>query len=240
MADRRLERRLSALSEVAFPETPRLVAGVMDGVARHRGPRRRWMTAVAVAGLVIVAVLALPGAREALARLLGIGGVAIEQITDFDLPATSSTDEPLGSPMNLEEAEARIGFAPRIPGTTGLEDPAVYFRPDTANGVVSLVYRNEGEAPGLVITQFQSVGEAAVKQIGDGSSFREVVLDGDTRAFWIEGTHSIVFVDGDGRAIQDSARLVGDTLLWEYDGITFRIESALPLRTVIEIARSME
>ena len=238
MTDDHLEHQLSTLADELFPPAPALVGGVIAELARRREPRRRWLAAVALAAAVVVAVLALPGPRQALARLLGIGGVTIEQVTDYELPATMPTEEPLGRPADLEEASDLVGFTPRIPQIAGLTDPATFVRPDTADGLVSLVYRNDGEEAGLIITQFRAAGDVAIKQVGNGSSFREVTIAGQLRAFWIEGTHSIVFVGDDG-IIEDSARLVGDTLLWEEDGFTYRIESALPLAEVLTIARSM-
>jgi hypothetical protein len=50
----------------------------------------------------------------------------------------------------------------------------------------------------------------------------------------------VYYVDAEGRTLTDTVRLAGDVLLWESDGITYRIESALPLERVLEIASSMQ
>lgn len=239
MTDERLADQLRAASAGAFPENPSMAPRVMAGITRRSERRRRFVAVAAVAAVVLVVVLAIPGPRAAIARLLGIGGVTIEQVTEYDLPVTASTNEPLGRLVSLDEATDLVAFTPRIPDVPGLEDPAVYVREDLAGGVVSLVYSNEDEGPGLIITQFMAPGDVAIKQIGDGSVFSEVDIEPGLRAFWIDGTHPIVFFDPGGELVEDSARLVGDTLLWEQGGITFRIESALPQREVVEIARSL-
>ena len=43
----------------------------------------------------------------------------------------------------------------------------------------------------------------------------------------------------DGEFIDDSRRLVGDTLAWERDGVLYRIEGAITLERALEIAASM-
>lgn len=239
MTDDRLEYELRALSASAFPEAPSLVDGVMAGITGRRSPRRRWLAAVAVAAALVAVALVLPAPREALARLLGIGGVAIEHVAEYDLPEVASTGEPLGREVEQDDVAGIVGFAPRLPNVAGLTNPVAYVRTDVAGGLVSLVYRNEGEGAGLVITQFPTAGEVAIKQLPEEAEFREVTLAGGRRAFWIEGTHSIAFFGADGTLREDSARLVGNTLVWQDGGLTFRIESGLALSEVLTIAASI-
>ena len=57
--------------------------------------------------------------------------------------------------------------------------------------------------------------------------------------FWIEG-HPHAFFYSEGRTTKpEEFRLVGNTLLWERDGITFRVESGLDQQTAIRIAESI-
>lgn len=239
MAETRLESELHALSDRVFPATPPLVEAVMASVVleREREPRR-WFAAI-VAAVIVAAILLVPAPRRALARLLGIGGVSIEHVTDYDLPEAASTDQPLGREVDLEEAAGMVGFTPRLPDLPELSDPMVFVRTDVASGLVSLVYRNAGEEPGLIITQFRTVGEVAIKQLPAEARWREVDVSIGVRGFWIEGAHTVAFYGPDDVIIGDSARLVGDTLLWQVDGLTYRIESGLPLADVLRIARSM-
>jgi hypothetical protein len=58
--------------------------------------------------------------------------------------------------------------------------------------------------------------------------------------FWIEGhPHVVDYVDPSGRAGRLSSRLVGNTLLWNQEGLTVRIESSLSLERSLAIATSL-
>ena len=240
MTDPGFARELSALSAEAFPETPSLVGGVLSSIAARSERTRRRIVGAAIAAVLVVAVLLVPAPREAVARFFGIGGVTIERVAEYDLPPAATTDAPLGERVELDDVVGAIGFTPSLPDIEGLAEPEVYVRTDIAGGLVSLVYRSGSAGPGLVITEFETVGEVAIKQLGPGVTFREVDLAPDVRGFWIEGgAHTIAFFDADGSLLEDSARLVGNTLVWQAGDLTIRIESGLSLTQVLEIARSM-
>jgi hypothetical protein len=57
---------------------------------------------------------------------------------------------------------------------------------------------------------------------------------------WISGApHIFWYLTPDGEFIDESRRMVGDTLAWERDGILYRIEGAISLERALEIAVSM-
>ena len=236
MTDDRLVRELATLSDAAFPETPALLNSVMAELDAAPAPPRRFVAAIAIAAVVIAAVLAFPAPREALARLLGIGGVVIEQV---DLPEAVPTDVDLGDRVEIGAVPAIIGFEPRLPDIAGLGEPAVYVRTDIAGGLVSLVYSDAEEGPGLIVTQFRTAREVAVKQIADEVAVRMVDIAEGVPGLWVEGTHTIVFADENGDLVADSARIVANTLVWEEDGATLRIETLLSLEEALDVARSL-
>ena len=59
--------------------------------------------------------------------------------------------------------------------------------------------------------------------------------------FWISGApHGFFFVCYDvGECRQERYRLAGNVLLWELDGVTLRLESALTLEDALAIAESI-
>jgi hypothetical protein len=69
------------------------------------------------------------------------------------------------------------------------------------------------------------------------------LLDVEVRGvpgFWIEGEpHVFLYEDADGVIQFETIRLAGNVLLWEENGVTIRIESALPLEEVLRIAGSL-
>jgi hypothetical protein len=66
-----------------------------------------------------------------------------------------------------------------------------------------------------------------------------VTVDGVT-GYWISGRpHELVFVNPSGEPVFDSRRIVGDTLIWARDGITYRLESGLGRDGAIQLADSL-
>ena len=48
-----------------------------------------------------------------------------------------------------------------------------------------------------------------------------------------------MFETGEGEIVEDSARLTGNVLLWEAEGVTYRLESSLDLELSLAIAESL-
>lgn len=68
-----------------------------------------------------------------------------------------------------------------------------------------------------------------------------VEVDGG-RGYWIEGEAHRFFLYREGEGGEPRAedyRLAGNVLLWERDGLTFRLESPLSRSEAIVIARSL-
>jgi len=60
------------------------------------------------------------------------------------------------------------------------------------------------------------------------------------RGFWIEGApHQIFYRDVNGQVHDRQLRLAGNTLIWEQDGLTLRLESALSKDEALRIAASV-
>ena len=69
----------------------------------------------------------------------------------------------------------------------------------------------------------------------------EAVSVGGEPGFWISGApHAFFFVCYDaGECRQERYRLAGNVLIWEQDGVTLRLESALPREEALAIAESV-
>lgn len=239
MTDDPVVNGLRQLGDESFPETPSLSAAVLRGIAEPVPQRRhRFVFVAAIVAAVVLVAVALPAPRQALARWLGIGGVTLEPVAEYDLAESQLTDAPLGERVALTDVADLAGFDPLLPTIAGLGEPVAYVTGEVAGGLATFVYRNQDEGPGLVITQFRGVDEVAIKQIAEGATFREVSI-GDDPAFWIEGTHTIAFLDDNGELRQDLARLVGNTLVWQTGDLTVRLETPLQLDEALEIAESI-
>ena len=247
-----LERSLRALSGyVEMPAERDLSAGVLASLGAAPAPRRPWWgrPAFALAAIVILAAaatLALSApAREAVADLLGIGGVSVEfsEPDETGAPLRPGAALDLGEETTLEEARGELDVG--VPSELGQPD-AVYVDRD-AEARVSLVYGPRPGIPeaeetgvGVLLTQFRSTLDAGLfkKLLDQGVevSFESV---GGNEAYWIEGQHELLLVDDSGNIVPDTARLAGNTLIWVMDGITVRLEADISLTKALQIAGSV-
>ena len=101
-----LERDLRALGEaLAFPSTPDLADGIGRRLPVRSSPpwRRRAVLLAAVVTAALLATLAIPQARSALARIFGIGAVRIEYVDR--LPGVEP-NEPLALGLTISSEDA--------------------------------------------------------------------------------------------------------------------------------------
>jgi hypothetical protein len=250
-----IERALADLgARIEYPPVADLTARVGARIGEPRPGFRRWLAmqvarpAFAATALVVAACVTLivsSGAREAVADLLGLGGVRIE--TKGELPA-AGTELDLGQRVSLAEARSLADFDVLVPERLGSPDE-VYYLETVSTGQVALVYRAGGGLPpavqesraGVVVTEFRArLEETFYKKMLEFSTEIEGVTVNGEAGYWIEGDpHVIEYVDPEGRAGRLRSRLVGNTLLWVQDGLTLRVESSLSLDRSLEIASSL-
>jgi hypothetical protein len=154
----------------------------------------------------------------------------------------------LGVETTLEDARERVDFPIRVPSVHGLgvNPHHVYYSDFPAGGRVSLVYRPQEWLPeaeatgvGLLITQFQGVVETdVVKKLASQEQVQPTEVAGRP-AYWVEGPHTLYFLDADGRQRTDTLRLSANALIWMDGDTTIRLESELGLADAVTIAESM-
>jgi hypothetical protein len=247
---------ITLLAEVIeFPPEPDLAARVGAEIRRGARPepiRRRIFTrpgfayALAVTVAVVGALLVFsPATRHAVADFLGIGGIRIEQTGES--PAPIARDLDLGARVPLEDIDGTAGFKVRVPAGLGRPDE-VYLKNDGGPVAVSMVWAAEGDLPratstgvGALLTQFPSrVRQDFIKKTtAPGTEVSQVSVDG-VIGYWVEGPHTFVVLDAQGRPREDAARLSANTLLWERGGITYRLEGGFDRITAVEIGNSLD
>jgi hypothetical protein len=224
-------------------------------------PRRRSL----LRALLLAAALALLVVGAAFGVRFGLELLSIETgplPTSLPSPGASADASPgsttsgqpggglgLGLLVDLDEAESSAPFPVLLPADLGPPD-AVYLGGAALRGQVALVYAASDDMPasdllggaGLLVTQNR--GEAddglASKLAGANLATVDPVDVDGAPGVWISGQpHVFWYFDPDGVAIEDSRRLVGDTLAWERDGILYRIEGAIGLERALDIAASM-
>ncbi|HEV2757698.1 MAG TPA: hypothetical protein VG318_18205 [Actinomycetota bacterium] len=262
---RAAERRIAALLEdvardAEFPATPPLAASVRRRiesgpmpVARVRLPRTRppvWRSVPAVVLVVLVtlgATLALSvTARRAVADLLGVVGIHVtfdDETHGVELRPRNELD--LGEQMSTYEAEERAGFDVVVPSEPQSRRVwAVYYDPTVGeSGMVSLVHPPEAESVedvDLLVTQFAASVE--------GQFFKKIDVEGadvtytgvgDDEGYWVGGDAHLFYYVEDGEPRQETVRLAGRVLIWESDGVTYRVEGARSLEAALRIAGSL-
>lgn len=250
-----LEARLRDLGgHTRFPaevDLTRRVRNVLEQPSR-RPLRRRWwrpQLALGLASLVAVMTVAMlisPRLREAVADFLGVAGIEIEFGERDTLPPPGGRLA-LGRRVSLLAVEDEVAFEVRAPDSELVGEPdAAYVAPLPEGGSLSFVYSDDSlpktseTGVGMLLTQFRGDLEPTLlkKVVSPGTTVRAVSL-GD-EGYWISGApHTVLYLDANGDLRESVGRLAGDTLVWEEEGVTYRLESALTLPEVLEIARSL-
>lgn len=240
-----LERALAAVGrELDVPETPDLVTAVLAQIGSRSAParpaRRRWALAIAlIVVAVLAATLAIPDARSALFRFLSIGGERIEVVDSLpEVPVQEDLALTLGEEVTLEEARDASSFPLRELD----EPPDRVFRGD--RGTVWFLYGSE-ERPRLLVAQSSlrlpmDEGILLKKLAGPGTRVEIVDVDGSPGVFLSGESHFLFLLDEYGLVVEDSARLARDVLIWERDGVGYRLEGDIELDEALRVAESLD
>jgi hypothetical protein len=243
----RFEQELRELGrELAFPPEPDVASWIADRLRAEPEPRRlrplplprrRLVLALAVLALALVTAFAVPPVRAALLDLFGIGGVTIERVEE--LPRITPTgDLGLGAEVSLAEARGEASFPVKVPDseTWGRPD-GVYLSNTVPGGRVSLLYGTTRDVR-LLVTEFRGQTDPGIMKKAVGGATRiEFLRVRGLPGYWLTGApHAVVFRDENGVFREDRYRLAKNVLLWEEDGVTYRIEGDMNRRTALEIA----
>lgn len=211
-----IEQELRSL-RIDFPLEPDVSGRVLARLQRRPG-RRRWLVPVLVALALVGALFAIPQTRAAILRVLHIGNVEIERVQT--LPSARPGPLPLGDPVSLDEARKGLGIELAVP-----DDYDAIYR---SGPFVTFVL-----APRVWLLEWGGGGPPILKKVLEPRNrIDQVFLDETATATWIQGRH--VVVRGPER------RLAGNVLIWERDGVTYRLEGVLSEERATQIARALE
>ena len=166
-------------------------------------------------------------------------------------PASLGANLLLGERVTLAVAQDRAGFPIRLPDPARLGPPdEVYHRTLPDGDMVALLYYPRPTLPaaagtgvGLLLVQFEAPEGSfwGEKTIGPANDVRPVVV-GEQDGLWIGGWH-LLFIAPDplaGAAFEGGTdREAANVLLWDEDGVTFRLESDLSRQEAIALAESL-
>ncbi len=239
-----------------------------DTPRRQRTPwswqQSRWPARlIALACLLILlfgAVLILsPTARATVRTWLQIPGLTIREVPTVSSPAvaTPANATPttigarfnLGARVTLSTAQQRVGFPIALPTVPTLGPPdEIYLATPPPDGQVTLVWLARPDLPadrmpgvGLILSQFRgNLAPGLWQKRVDARTFIEYPNVHGRYAFWIVGgPHTFAYSDASGQPREETTRLAGNVLLWERQGITYRLEGVRTKEEAIAIAESL-
>jgi len=198
---------------------------VLDAVAHHR------RQAVAVVAALLVALVAAPPVRAAVADWFGFAGVIVRNDPG---PGPSEAPPPptVGATTSLEEARGSVDFTPVLPSALGSPEG---LEVSADRRLLSMSWT--GLPDGAVrLDQFDGQVDYSFAKTSPGVEFTTV--SGST-ALWFAEPHEVVVLNSDRTRRTETARLAGHTLIWQHQGTALRLEGDLSLARAIEIAESV-
>jgi hypothetical protein len=222
-----LEHELRSLP-IAFPSTPDLEGRVLARLDERRS-RRPWVVLAVAAVAAIGALFAIPQTRAAILDFFRIGGEEIRRVETQ--PRAPERSPRLGRAVTLDEAREAVDFEVLVPDA----DVDAFLDDAVPGRMVNLRWN------GYLLSQWRGDQIAFVtKQLGPGSKTVSFDVDG-ARGLWITGArHEIVYRAPSGEVIAKTRRLVGNVLVWDRDGITYRLEGPGTSARALAIARNLE
>jgi hypothetical protein len=218
-----LEHDLRALAaHVDLPAERDLWPAVESTLGRRRPTPwlRVGVVALAAAVAAVAIAFAVPPARSAILRFLGLEGVSIVRVEK--LPPVKGNPEVVGVRTTLAGAEEALGFRPLLPD---VGRPARTYL-DPSRQAVLLLYgrplRARLEETRLGVFQ---------KIVSMTQRIDRVTVNGEP-GVWLAGPH---VVDD----FFSQPRLAGNALIWEHEDVTLRLEGRLTKDQALRIARSV-
>jgi len=241
-----LERTLTELGrELAVPAAPDLVTAVLVRIERREVERsrpRRWALALAILVITaLAATLAIPDARSAFFRVLHIGGEQIELVAELPpvapQPAEIDLDLALGTRATLEQARREAGFDLHELDT---EPDRVYLG---GRDTVWFLYGTPQNVRLLIAqTPRVTIDEPFIlkKLVASGTPVEELSIGG-VRGFYLGGKapHLVLLLDESGDAVEETARLARNVLVWEANGVAYRLEGQFSRDEALTLASSL-
>jgi hypothetical protein len=240
---RRVHISLAAEAGAAKPRVPRFWR-------RGTRPINRALVGLALCLAFLVLVLVVSsGARAAVSGWFHIAGVEITRVQPGGpVPSPVGTKLDLGRRTTLTAAQRHLRFRIALPRYRALGPPDEIYSGGHLRGQVALVYRVRAGFPpaagtgvGMLITEFRSdLAVEIIKKLAFlGTTIENVRFPG-AQGVWLTGSpHFFGYAMPDGSIVEEPLRLAGNTLLWQRDDVTYRLEGSVSKDIAIRIAESI-
>lgn len=243
-----LEDRLDRLrQDVTFPPAPASATMRWPEITPARSHVHKVLAASAVAAVILILVLvAVPDTRSTLARWLDLGAIQVRIVDRFteDGEETSPLD-PLvvGEPVAVNDLTSIMAMPGQIP------DAAYRHVFDNGSTAITIVYRADEVHPeiessgvGIILTvtdaPFGMMGWIKQAESPPGASI--VTVRGVDGVWILSGQLVIERDDPDGSfGLSPTTRRTGHVLIWQEDGVTYRLETRSSRSDAIALAESL-
>ncbi|NKE60733.1 hypothetical protein FXN61_29675 [Lentzea sp. PSKA42] len=204
--------------KIHVPEPPDLTASVLTRINAPR-KRNRWLAAlVAAVTAFAIAFAVSPAVRAGVQQILEFAGV------EFRTEAPRSVAPPLPSQeVSLDEAKKQMPFEIHLPRELGTPDKITVHE----GRFVTLYY---GE---LRLDQFDGTIRSALGKLLHAEGVEQI---GDK--VWIPYPHVFFYIDRNGEWHDEQPHGAGQTLIWQRDQVTMRLEGDLTKERALEISAS--
>lgn len=233
---------------VVFPPTPDIAETVCGRLAPWS--RRTLIVRLAPPFMVLLLVVAMfvlmvPDLRARAFGWLHIGAVRIVEesppatVTPFPNVLQGYDVTPIASildwdnEISLAEARERVDFP--IPSVPRLGAPDAVFYYKLEEPMIILVWKPSEQAP----VSLHLIGSRNRVFKYEAEAETETEING-RRAVWLTGPHQYEIMPQQGAQAVIQRYIHGNVLLWESDGVTYRLEGELTLDEARMLAESLE
>lgn len=268
--DEKLEAYLRrAAADFPYPATPNIAARERGRLAESRPARRpaRLAYALALVLIVLAAAMLVSPVRARVLDWIRIGAVRIfftqpTATVTATVPAKTSLPEgavqgpvtatpqlsPSATPLasllqldgatTLERAREQLSYPILLPAhPEDLGEPDYVYIQHFSTPVVFLVWADESQPGRVRMSLSMASSDQPIFEKYDPRSVEDTQVH-EEPAVWIEGDYVMVLRNGDFTM----SRLItaGHVLIWDHDGMTFRLETDETLEEAIRIAESIQ
>jgi hypothetical protein len=230
-----------------YPPTPDLAGRVEEGLLTRparRAARRRTAWVALIVLLALGVLLAVPKVRASVLHFLRIGAIQIN--LDHEQRPAPATLPPLAIPgapgaqlageTTLDNVREQVDFPIRLPAyPRDLGAPKHVYLQDFGGPLVVLVWVEKAD-PSRARLSLHILGPGVVAMKGAPQIIAQTTVHRQP-ALWTEGPYMLIYSPHGA----NMAELVeGHVLLWEEDGLTYRLETDLSLEEARRIAESLQ